>query len=347
MQLMSEGAKAMALIKCPYCGQPISDKATKCVHCGATLENKSAGLVCPECGASLKGDESVCPNCGCPLNDAGEQKDTQEDEHQAAESGDSSEDSAENDKDAAETAVMPHPVEEGSKDNEKPVPPEAADTASKSESDKPKDAKKVPDKKKRLIIGVVCAVVAVVVAIAGINAANKAAEEKAAEEAAEEAAAEEAAKEQAEKDYKSSYKTAAMHLLQYCTTVEDAGNLTLNLWHDAIFHSSSDTTSKYVDGAEDFNAALQNLYADADFQKKIQTIKSNRDSAAAEIKKLSDYPEGYETQYSSLKDFYDEYMKFSSMVVDPSGSYSTYSSEFQTADTDCVNKFDSVRPYFD
>lgn len=41
----------MAMIKCPECGQEISDKAKKCVHCGKILiEDKPATKICSDCG---------------------------------------------------------------------------------------------------------------------------------------------------------------------------------------------------------------------------------------------------------------------------------------------------------
>ena len=32
----------MALIYCPHCGKPISDKAEKCIHCGVTFNEENA-----------------------------------------------------------------------------------------------------------------------------------------------------------------------------------------------------------------------------------------------------------------------------------------------------------------
>lgn len=48
----------MALIKCPECGQEISDKATTCPHCGTPI------FVCPECGQVSVGSPTMCPKCG-------------------------------------------------------------------------------------------------------------------------------------------------------------------------------------------------------------------------------------------------------------------------------------------
>ena len=57
----------MAMMKCPGCGQDISDQAERCVHCGIDLKNRS---FCPECGKAVTDGEDVCPNCGFPLNRA-------------------------------------------------------------------------------------------------------------------------------------------------------------------------------------------------------------------------------------------------------------------------------------
>ena len=57
----------MAIIKCPNCGNDISDKAEKCIHCGYEL-TKKVGNVCPECGAELEDGAKVCSKCGCPIS---------------------------------------------------------------------------------------------------------------------------------------------------------------------------------------------------------------------------------------------------------------------------------------
>lgn len=57
----------MALIKCPNCGQSISDKAIFCPHCNYRNVGISAGnAVCPECGTQYTAEQSFCPVCGCP-----------------------------------------------------------------------------------------------------------------------------------------------------------------------------------------------------------------------------------------------------------------------------------------
>lgn len=65
----------MAMIKCPNCGEEISEKARRCVHCGAEIPAvtpEPTVLLCEECGAVLTEADEVCPKCGCPVQKAPE-----------------------------------------------------------------------------------------------------------------------------------------------------------------------------------------------------------------------------------------------------------------------------------
>lgn len=60
----------MAIIKCPECGNQISDKAKKCIHCGITftdITTETNELICNECGNPIPKTLKECPNCGCPV----------------------------------------------------------------------------------------------------------------------------------------------------------------------------------------------------------------------------------------------------------------------------------------
>ena len=55
----------MSLIKCPNCGEEISDTAEKCIHCGIQLKQKQEKEIkCPECGTVFVSSEMQCPKCG-------------------------------------------------------------------------------------------------------------------------------------------------------------------------------------------------------------------------------------------------------------------------------------------
>lgn len=59
------------LIKCPECGEMISDSVCKCIHCGAEIkprkEVKSKIIRCHECGTTFSSLEAACPKCGCSV----------------------------------------------------------------------------------------------------------------------------------------------------------------------------------------------------------------------------------------------------------------------------------------
>ena len=59
----------MAMISCPNCGKPVSDKAEKCPHCGFELTPATSNL-CPECGNPVPEGAAVCPICGCPVDNS-------------------------------------------------------------------------------------------------------------------------------------------------------------------------------------------------------------------------------------------------------------------------------------
>lgn len=59
----------MAMISCPNCRKPVSDKAEKCPHCGFEL-TPIASNFCPECGNSILEGAVICPTCGYPIDNS-------------------------------------------------------------------------------------------------------------------------------------------------------------------------------------------------------------------------------------------------------------------------------------
>ena len=65
----------MALISCPNCKNPVSDKAAVCPNCGyagmgqsADVQNK---IKCEDCGNEFENNLASCPVCGCPASISG------------------------------------------------------------------------------------------------------------------------------------------------------------------------------------------------------------------------------------------------------------------------------------
>lgn len=54
----------MALIKCPNCGNQISDKASQCVKCGCPVKPDSGKKQTPPIIVVNANKEAICPKCG-------------------------------------------------------------------------------------------------------------------------------------------------------------------------------------------------------------------------------------------------------------------------------------------
>jgi tetratricopeptide (TPR) repeat protein len=62
----------MAIIKCPECGQSVSELAANCPGCGCPISGNVAH--CPECGAIVLKSYAECPNCHYPIQQFEEKK---------------------------------------------------------------------------------------------------------------------------------------------------------------------------------------------------------------------------------------------------------------------------------
>lgn len=67
----------MAIIKCPECGRPVSEKAKMCPNCGVEIEGKIKK--CPECGNIVFVDQDECPTCHHRFHGIAEYEDTNAD----------------------------------------------------------------------------------------------------------------------------------------------------------------------------------------------------------------------------------------------------------------------------
>ena len=65
------------------------------------------------------------------------------------------------------------------------------------------------------------------------------------------------------------------------------------------------------------------------------------------MKRLTNPPEEYKEAYSALKEFYDAYLELTNLVIDPTGSYSTYSEDFNDADTRTAKCYEAMGIYID
>lgn len=127
-------------------------------------------------------------------------------------------------------------------------------------------------------------------------------------------------------------------------TAESLGNITCDVWNNAIMQRESDSTDAYtiVNGefVEDFNEALDNLFSDENYIKSVEDVKAAEIEAFAAMKRLSEPPKKYEEAYAALMAWYDSYCDFISASLETGGkSYKTYSEDFLKYDEECAELY--------
>lgn len=194
--------------------------------------------------------------------------------------------------------------------------------------------------KKRIIVAAVVAALLIVGTIIGAIIIKGA---KAAKEA-------QLAKESAA-NYDSNLSLLSFYMLTGGAKAETAGNLIKKVWYNAIYEERDYETDKYTrpNGyfVDDFNTALGNLFSDNSFKQTIKEIEDNQDLVASLMKEMKNPPDGYDEAYQALKECYDEYLNFTNLVTNPTGSLTTFSSNFNNADSSFMNKYNKLKLYLD
>lgn len=194
--------------------------------------------------------------------------------------------------------------------------------------------------KKVLLIIVIAVIAVIIIAFAGsqIHKKNVA------------AAAAQAAQEQAN-TYQQAFSTAYNDMITGAKDTEDCGNLILSVWRNSINKKSDDETDKYTrpNGyfVSDFNDALQSLYNDSDFSAKVSAIRTNQSTVESDMKALQNPPEEFSDAYNAISSMYNTYVEFTNYVTDPSGTYSSYSTNFSDAATSLSNTAKTLQVYFE
>ena len=130
---------------------------------------------------------------------------------------------------------------------------------------------------------------------------------------------------------------------------ETAGGLIRNVWSNTIYKKRDAETDKYTlkkgKFVSDFNTALDNLFADEEFQKSISAIQSNQNEVTELMKQLKNPPKEYAEAYTVLKTYYDNYLTLTKMVISPTGSLNSFTEDFNRADEEAVKSFEKMRLY--
>jgi len=279
----------------------------KCTGCGELISDKAK--TCVHCGYTMIPEEKkICPECGNELEDG--------------------------------MSMCPKcgcPVGGGDINSNSDTPQQVEVTGVKISHN---------SKRKVVIIGGI--LIAIFIAVFSLKKINEEKERKAAEEASIAAMKE---SEAAVDEYSTLLTLAIITMLDGASEAEDCGNLIRKVWSNAIYEDYDSETDKFTRPrgyfVSDFNEALQNLFADSSFDQKITSIDKNQDSVQSMMKDLKNPPPEFVDAYEDLEELYDAYYELTELAVNPSGSLSTYSTNFGDADSTALKAFNKLKIYIE
>lgn len=151
------------------------------------------------------------------------------------------------------------------------------------------------------------------------------------------------------KNYIANLNLAAITMLDGGIEAEALCNLTKSVWYNTINEVRDTTTDEYTLshswGAgfnSDFNTSLTTLYKDANTVTKISSIDENRDNVEELMKLLQSPNEEFQECYNAIDDLYSVYYKLTSLAMSPSGSLTTYSSNFNEYESNFLELYDKL-----
>ena len=125
-------------------------------------------------------------------------------------------------------------------------------------------------------------------------------------------------------------------------------NLTLSVWHDAIYKEDNTATHRYTHNAygdfvDDFNDALFKLSVATKDER--AAISENQDEVSRLYQALLNPPEDSDLTacFDLVDKMYDEYKKLTDLAVSPQGSLTSYSADFRAADTNFIDYYEKLK----
>ncbi|MCD7708455.1 MAG: zinc ribbon domain-containing protein [Clostridiales bacterium] len=279
-------------------------------------------ITCPSCGAQISDKAEKCVYCGFDLSST-----------KATAANKCPECGTELETDATVCPNCGYPIRQKAEDG---TSSESSFSTDGTIQEPPKNGKG----KKLIAIIVIIAVIAVVIILAVIIS-NQRKERLEQEEL-----------EQQIEEYGQSISEITFAILSSASDAESAGGLIHDVWYNCINKQSDSETDKYTQKAtgsyySDFNDALTNLFSDSDFLANIVSLKSDQSDITSMMKDMQNPPEEWSEAYDALMDFYESYVTLSNLVISPSGSLMTYTSNFNDADSAVLDAYQKMKLYID
>lgn len=214
-----------------------------------------------------------------------------------------------------------------STDTQAATPPAAApepatqDNASTTPSPNTAVAGPAADKKKR-VIAIVAAVVAAII-LAFIVFSTMSAEQAKAEYNA----------------YVEKLEKVQQEMIDGAVEAESLGSKVHDIWHAAIWEDDKNEWDAEIQPyfATDFNEALSNFATSVEGVQESAKVAAMQELVEEDMKELQNPPEGCERAYDAFSDVFDDYSKFCELATNPSGSLTSFTSTFNTLDTELAS----------
>ena len=197
---------------------------------------------------------------------------------------------------------------------------------------------------KKVIIGLAVAAVLIIAIILGISS-NK------------------------EKQYIENYKKVVNSMLSGGAEAEGVCNDIVKVWSNSINHKFDPETNQYTlksdyqkyyaknSGSatssqrkyfnDDFNTSLALYFVDTDYNYSSIFIENNKKTVNDLMSKLSKVPKGFENTYAAIDSLYDEYLTFTEMALNPTGSLTSFSAAFHEVDNDFMSNYNKAKNFAD
>lgn len=156
--------------------------------------------------------------------------------------------------------------------------------------------------------------------------------------------------------YYSNMIDAANEMINSGVKAEEAGGQIISVWQNCVFQTDDAETDKYTKHLDsngnsvfydDFNDAIDNLYADRQFNNKMTDIASSQAKVQELMRSLSNPPRKHQAAYDALREIYSEYISFTNLVLNPSGNLESYLPSFNDADESFAKSLNLLDMYFE
>ena len=151
--------------------------------------------------------------------------------------------------------------------------------------------------------------------------------------------------------YETNLDMILFEILDGSVSAETCGNKIKKVWYNSIWEDDDEETDKYTktNGKfnDDFNDSLKALFRDPDFISIVNDVEKSQKNVNKTMKELVNPPEKWKNAYIDLKELYDDYLTLTNLCINPSGNIQSYSSNFNTADSDTAKGYTRVKAYLD